>query len=730
MKKNLKKKFDKYSELQTKRKEGIKQEKEYPVIEKDNHIKSIHNNEATINRKAFIANLLTIRTKFILVFMLPVILIVILGVLSYSLSSKGLIGSYESSTMSNMSNMVRYLNFGFDSVTAKANILNSNKTVQYYYSDFFVKEEAKARFKEIQDLFNTNVLSEEYIADIYIFANYGEGISSNGPLNTDIYSKFITNSEGIDLYENNVETAWIGNHTYLDSLTRSSGDDYAISYISSLHSITNEQIGYIVLDVTSDYVKDTLTGSGLPDGSVIAFITGDGREIINGDVTDNFKFIEQSYYSKAIKSEESSGFEYVNYMDKDYLFVYSKVASGDSLLCAVIPEDVIIKEASMLKNITIIIVIVASIIAIAFGTFMASDFSNTIHKTIKILQKTASGDLTYTTSIKRRDEFRILGISINEMISSMTGLIRKMTSVSETVSESSLIVSESSNILVSATQNISEAVGNIEQGVTQQAEDAESCLFQMADLAERINAVYINTNNIGQIASNTKVIVENGIIIIDDLGHKVKNTTNITRTVIEDIESLEKESHAINGIIGAINEIAEQTNLLSLNASIEAARAGNAGRGFSVVAEEIRKLADQSLNASNEIKKIINKIESQTKKTAITARYAESIVLSQEEALNSTVNVFAEINKHVENLTDNLNQIASGVEGIEHAKEDTLGAIESISATSEETAAAAGQLGVTAEEQLKEVNKLNDVVKQLSDDAKNLEKTVSVFKVI
>jgi methyl-accepting chemotaxis protein len=398
-------------------------------------------------------------------------------------------------------------------------------------------------------------------------------------------------------------------------------------------------------------------------------------------------------------------------------------------LCAVIPKSVIVEQANGVKNITLIVVVLASIIAIALGTYMAYGFSDTINKINSVLHKAEAGDLTGQTKVNRKDEFRILGKSINDVINSMMNLIKKMTGTSKTVSKSAMTVSESSNILVSATKNISDAVGDIEEGVSQQAVDAESCLHQMADLADKINELYSSTHNIEQIANNTKEIVSGGMVIVDNLSLKAKDTTDVTRTVITDIESLARESAAIAGIINTINEIAAQTNLLSLNASIEAARAGQYGRGFSVVAEEIRKLADQSLTASNEIGKIIKRIEDQSKKTVNTAKYAESIVLSQEDALTSTVNAFSDINKHVENLTNNLNQIAFGVEGIEHAKEDTLRAIESISATAEETAAAAEQLSVTAEKQLEEVNKLNDVVQQLNNDAINLEESVSVFKV-
>jgi len=693
----------------------------------------IKGNSNKYNEKGTLKIFSSIRAKLIIASLIPVIFIIALGLLSYSKSSKGLIRNYESSTLSNMSNMSKYLDFGFDIVSSKAELLSSNKIMRSYYAGDFKaqKMEEMTRYREIQELVTSNILSEKYISNIYILSDYGMGISGNGTLSARLrYDDFIADGEGSILDEEKLKDSWIGTHSYLDLQSLSSDDKYSISYMRYLYSSAYKPIGCMVLDVSSSFVKDVLDRSGLPEGSILAFVTKDGREIINGVVPENFKFIEQDYYSKARANVDiKEGNEYVNFNKDDYLFVYSNIETSDSLLCALVPKTIIVKQANEVRNITLIVVILASIIAIAIGTLTAYSFSNVIHKTIRILKKTASGDLTSLITETRRDEFHILGQGINEMIVSMMKLIRKMSGVSVTLGQSASVVSESSNILVSATKNISESVGDIEQGVNQQAVDAENCLHQMADLADRINAVYCSTHNIEQISDNTKVIVNNGMKIVGDLSTKARDTTNITRDVIFDIENLEKESSAIIGIIGTINEIAAQTNLLSLNASIEAARAGQAGRGFTVVAEEIRKLSEQSLKASNEIGKIISKIEKQTKKTVTTARYAESIVLSQEDALNSTVKVFSDINIHVEKLTDNLKQIANGVDAIEHAKDDTLGAIESISATAEETAAAATQLGVTADKQLHEVKKLNDVVQQLSSDAMNLTETVSIFKV-
>lgn len=672
-----------------------------------------------------------IRAKLIAAFLVPVLFIIILGVISYSKSSKGLINSYESSTLSNMSNMSKYLNFCFDIVSSKANILDSNKTLQNYYAGNYKSNpiDETSKYREVQALVTTNILSEKYISNINIMANHGTGITGNGSLSSRlVYDKFMEEGEGALLKENDLKNVWLGTHPYLDIQTGSSEKDYAISFLRYVHSPNSKPIGSIVLDVSFDFINNVLVDSGLPKESVIAFITKDGREIITGEIPEEFKFVEQNYYAKAINNlDNKEGFEYIKFNNKDYLYVYSKIETSESLICAAIPKSLIVKQAEQVKNITLIIVFAASFIAIIFGTYMASGFSNAIHNMIQGLQKTASGDLTSKIIVRRKDEFRILGKSINDTNSSILKLVQKMTGVNETVSQSVLVVTNSSSKLVHATENIAVSVENIEQGVMQQAEDSENCLHQMSDLANKINEVYRNTNNIEEIASNTKEIVKSGMTSVDFLGAKAKDTTVITREVIANIDDLEKQSSMISSIISTINDIAAQTNLLSLNASIEAARAGHAGRGFTVVAEEIRKLADQSVQASNEIDKIIRTIELQTKKTSETARQAENIVLSQEEALNNTINVFVNINKHVEKLSDNLNRVAIGIKGIEDAKDDTLSAIESISATSEETAAAAGQLGMTAVEQLEEVNKLNEVIQQLSSGAIELKDSVNIF---
>lgn len=216
---------------------------------------------------------------------------------------------------------------------------------------------------------------------------------------------------------------------------------------------------------------------------------------------------------------------------------------------------------------------------------------------------------------------------------------------------------------------------------------------------------------------------------MDELNQKSKATSEITKNVISKVQKFEIQSHNIEDFVNTINDIASQTNLLSLNASIEAARAGNAGLGFAVVAEEIRKLADQSMQAVKQIQNIVNELYLQTKDTVDTAKQAESIVDSQTVALDKTVRTFINIDEHVKNLVINLDHVSQGMKKIETAKEGTLEAIESISAVAEQTAAATQEVSTTALTQIDSVEHLRQSAFELANDAMKLEDAIKLFKI-
>ena len=673
----------------------------------------------------------SIRMKLIGSFLIPVMLIIILGVVSYNKSSKGMISNFENSSLVTLDMMSEYYKLGLLGISNSAVQINSNEVLQNYYSGSYNGNiiEEERNYKTGKKTIITSAVSEELINDIYIVGSYGRSIAANSSFKSEIYDEFVNSEEGKAIVDSDRDEIWIGRHPAIDESISKTEDAYFMSLIRKFAPFGQETLGYIVIDIDKDAILKLLNKTDFGEGSISGVITQDGKEILKGEYPEGFNFSDQKFYQETLESSDESGLKYVDFNGSKYLFIFEKMEIGNVMICSLIPKTEVLKQAETVKLVTVPLVALGTVLALAIGSAMASGISKTIRNINEKLELVANGDLTVDINIKRKDEFNILGKSVNDMFTSMKSLIHKMISVSNTTTNSANEVSETSGTLLQGSKNIAAAISDIEEGVHQQANDAENCLIQMSALAGQINTVYENTNEISESAENASKSVDDGIVIVDNLSVNAKDTSNITHLVINNIQELNTESKAIAGIIGSINDIAEQTNLLSLNASIEAARAGEAGKGFAVVADEIRKLAVQSAEAASQIGTIIEQISIKTDKTVEAAKQAGEIVEKQEVTLSETVNIFHVINNQVEKLTGNLSEISKGIEKIEQAKNDTLSAVESISATSEETAAASTQLGISADSQLKAVETLNLAADRLSEDANNLQETASIFKI-
>lgn len=672
----------------------------------------------------------TIQIKLLISFLLPIAFLILLGVVSTNKASDNIIRNYIEAASQAINMTGDYLEFGFTEVEAAGKQYINDDTVRKYFNNYYAGNTAESNkaYKIINNLFQTKKATDYFIGDIYMLSGRVKSVGTVANIpDSDVYSELFQTALGERLDENFRDMIWIGSDAYLDEKLITSPNDYSLRMVRNIRELK----AVLVIDMKSESVEEIIHNLGFDKEGIIGIITSDGKEIIPDKeaFSETPVFKDKEFYLSVMETDAPSGSDYVDFMGKDYLFLYSRIGQTGAMICALMPMSSIAGQADDIKEVAVIIVIGAGMIAALFGFSISTGINKTIKNIIVKLKLAAGGDLTVSFGTKRKDEFHILINEIQNMFLHIKALIQQVGELSGEVAASSVNVSETSGGFLKASQEISRAMDEIESGVTQQAKDAQECLIQMDSLSGKITLVSENVKEINNIAASTNESIQRGTGMTEELNVQTKSTIEITTEIINKIESLGEKSSAINKIINVISDIAGSTNLLSLNASIEAARAGEAGKGFAVVAGEIRNLAVQSKDSISDIKKIIDGIQEDTRGAVETAKKAEDVMRMQAGAVKNTTESYFSINHNVERLVLHLNEIAGNVDAMEASRASTLGAVESISAILQEVAASTNSVNQTSDMQLESLGNLKESAEGLNRNADKLVQEIQKFKV-
>ncbi|MDF2587695.1 MAG: methyl-accepting chemotaxis sensory transducer [Anaerocolumna sp.] len=686
-------------------------------------------NETKLHKR----KILGIRFQLTIAFFVPVICIIILGVVSYMRTSTAVREQYKKSTAQTMGKAVDYLHLLMLDVENTAYDLSVDTTLVSHYNGTAVDVD----FSDVMKRMKAALGVDEYVKAGYFISVNGEHISTNGNITfgNDAYDKYLASDDYIQVSSRN-KKVWISNSQFLSEYKKNDTNKNITGTLTLTriidNSLTGKPLGYLILEVRDEKIADVLTDLDFGQDSMVILVSQDLQEIaLSKNLDDSMEklIVDTTEFSDILQDSAAEGQTDFIYDGTKYFLCYNYIGALGNILIGLVPETTMLAQANEIKFLTIILVTIASILAIGIGGIMALGMSRNIKLIIKNVERAAKGDLTVNITTKRKDEFAELSYSINSMIQNVKYLISKVQTVSLQVESAVNTVSNTSIHVNQSAREIGVAIEQIEGGVEQQAENSESCLLGMDDLAAKITDVANNTKEIEVISNDSKEIVGSGMKAMNILRSKSGETTEITNEIINEVEKLGDQVKNIYSIIGVISEIADQTNLLSLNASIEAARAGEVGKGFAVVATEVKKLADQSMMAAKQIEDIISNVYTQTSKAVERATLAGTILESEKLALEDAVLAFSNINEHVSKLALNIKEISTGTEIIENSKVTTLDAVQGISAVAEQTAAAAVEMSASVDSQITEMNKLSQFATELNEYSTKLQEAIQIFKV-
>ncbi len=669
-------------------------------------------------------------------FLVPVLLIIILGSVSYITASTTIKDKVEESSRNTISAVGMYAELLASNVSSKALEMVVSENLSYYYDIYYKVEDNKSMqyWRGAKKDLTQMKASVQYIYSFHVIPEEGIYLTStSSSMGENVWQEFMNSEEGEYLQGNSMQnTAWLGYHSYLDKQLSISPQRYAVSFYQKFPKSN----AYLVLDITAEAVEEMLNEMDFGENSIKALISSDGREVAriqSGEKgvalqSGEAVFTDKDFYAGSREAEEA-GSCYVTYDGEKYLYVYAPVGKTGMMLCSLIPQDNIVKEVRFIRNLSIFMIILASVIAFIIGSRIARGMSGTVKVMTEGMGKVAEGDLTQEFQVNRKDEFGILAAGMNKMLSNMRRLMSDMQKFGNQVKEMADGVAEKSDTIHSSIREISSAVDDVAAGAQKQAHEADMSNSMMTGFAEKVDSVCAGADDMGNAIDKATAAVEQGRVIVDELNKKTETTVAITKILVENISDVQERTSAIEGFINTINGIAKQTNLLSLNASIEAARAGENGRGFSVVAEEIRKLADESMQAGKNIKKIVENIMVTTGKTTESAKDAEAIVFGQAKALGETVQVFGEINRCVEDLVNGLKDIADNMQMMSGEKEQVQDSMSHISVVTEQAAVATQEITSALDEQVRTVSGLSKNVELLKQEADALDQSIGRFTV-
>lgn len=681
--------------------------------------------------------------KIIGAFVILIIMIFLVGTVSYTVAKNVVGEEVKASLADTVAAKGSYLELGLQQIDDQMlEILSMDECTAYYLNPkldvtALTAEQTEAKGKINDKLWKMQSISE-FVYNVYLISDVASGLTTSpATLGLNSYENFTASEEGRKIDTAEGKWGYIGAHPYLEQLVTEkdktyNSSDYAISIWRKVNFQTNL---ILIVDIDKNAIYNALAELDNGEGSYAAFVTSDGNETVycGGAETNAAEetpvFSELTAYQNALTAEAADGYQEISFRGRAYVFAYSRIGSTGAMLITLVPTSQFLGATRSIQMITYMMVLVALVIAVIMCIFLSGTLGRGVTEITKPLDKVSQGDFTVTVYQKRKDEFGQIARSLSHMIANMKALIMEVQGVMGTLQHASEQVGGSTHLLTQSSDEILTAIEEIDRGVSLQADDAQDCVVQINTLSEQIRTVYEYTDEISRISADTNSTITAGMGVIDELSEKSRATVEITGAIQRDILSLNNQTQAIGNFAGVIDEIASQTNLLSLNASIEAARAGDAGRGFAVVAEEIRKLADQSLNASKQIGEIVKKIESQTGQTVDAVHRAGDIVTSQSGSLEKTQEAFHKVNDRVKMMTDNLSRMTADMEKIEESRQEAVNAIINISSVSEQTSANSVQVNGIAKRQKEYVEELKETVEQLEEKARQMEAAVSQLKV-
>ncbi|ADO77669.1 methyl-accepting chemotaxis protein [Halanaerobium praevalens] len=492
-----------------------------------------------------------------------------------------------------------------------------------------------------------------------------------------------------------------------------------------------QQVGVIAADISLKTVSDFIAGKKVGQNGYSFLINNQAQVIAHPQhqLIDEKYDMGQVLNFNQISNNKNSFLEY-EHQGEEYLASYAYLPQLDSYVFAQVPmSEAYQANKSILKTIISYSLIIVILLVIVLAIFIKKNVVNPIKYYGEKMELVANGNLNVSLETDRNDELGTMAIIFNKMIKQLRNLVTNIMSTSEEVLETASHLEVSSKEVGETSEQVAISIQEVANGAEDQSRNVDQVSDKIKKFSSGLDNLSNTSNKVEGLSDEMNDVIIEGQQKMEKLNTQMDNIILSIRNVGEDIEELEGISNEIGSIIEIIDSIAEQTNLLALNAAIEAARAGSAGRGFSVVADEIRDLAEESSTSADKIKKLIDKVTKKTEVVGDEMEVSEKEISNGEDLVNSVNLTFDSVTDKISKVNAGMKKTASVIEAnFEYSSEIAKNA-ENISDIAENTSASAQEVAAASEEQTASVEELSSISANLTEKASHLEELIAKFEI-